>query len=290
MRISLSRRQCPRTRRTAALLVAGATLGILLGSPAARAVSISGLSATLLGSNSADLFDDTAAQKRVRDSQVDVLSSGATSFATRYAAVVGADVSTANTTTVTLNARYRITFSVNANAGEAWQLVIDTSRYGALTLVDDGTGSARSTLGAVTVTRTGAGTLAGSLGLAAVANLQGGANANRVVSQTGSAMLSGVGTGGAQNVRLDFSFNASARSSRTGSNGDEAAVRLGLDSALTGFSADDYPGPGSRSLAGDGHFVTVTLVPEPSAWLLVALGLVGIELFARSRRRRVAPI
>jgi hypothetical protein len=275
----------------AALLAASIALGIFLGAPVpARAVSITGLSATLLGTNSADFFQDTAARKRVRDSQIDVLAGSATSFTTRYAAVVGADVSTAATTLLTLNARYRITFSVNANAGQAWQLMIDTARYGALTLVDDGTGSARATLGAVTLTRSGAGTLAGSLGLAALPNLQGGANANQAVSQTGSAVLSGVGTGAAQSVTLNFSFSAGARSSRTGSNGDEAAVRLGLDSALTGFSADDYPGPGSRSLAGDGHFVTATLVPEPSAWLLLTTGLTGIELLARRRRQHLAPL
>lgn len=270
------------------LLLAGA--GTL--PEAASALSLTGLSATLGAGNSANLFTDTVASKAARQSGVAVVASSATGFTTRYSAVVASDRENRPTQTITLNARYTITFQVSASVGEAWQLLVGNSRVGALTIVDDGlTGSATAAMTALTVTRSGAGTQTGSLNLAAVTSLTGGASNDRPVSQISSAVISGVGTGALQTVTLSFAWNMSATSTRPAgaTNGDEAAVRLGRDSALTGFSADNYPGFGGRVLANDGQFVSVTLVPEPAPWLLTLFGLLGLELMARRHRRLHPP-
>ena len=144
----------------------------------------------------------------------------------------------------------------------------------------------------MTGVRGGAGSLsAGSLGLAAVGTASNTASPatspNVAFAQTGSATLSGVGTGGAQLVTLTFSFTASAQTIDTpggGPAGDEAALRMGLDSALSFFSADDYPGVGGRTLAGDGVLVGVTLIPEPETAALLWLGLGGLVVLGRDRR------
>jgi hypothetical protein len=91
---------------------------------------------------------------------------------------------------------------------------------------------------------------------------------------------------------MTFSFSASARtidSSGGGPQGDEAAVRLGMDSALSSFTADDYPGVGGRTLSGDGIVVTAGLVPlpvpEPETAALLGLGLGGLAFMGTGRRR-----
>lgn len=103
---------------------------------------------------------------------------------------------------------------------------------------------------------------------------------NLDINQTSNFALTGL-SGNFQLI-LDFTWTASAFS-----NNDEGAVRLGLESSALGVSADDYPGPGSRTLANDGHFVdvvaTVTAVPEPSTALLIGLGLTMLAS-VRSRR------
>jgi len=271
-------------RRLAATLLACAlALGAVLP---ASAATISGLSATLAGTNSANSFDDSGDTRTARQSSVAVQSTGAAAFSTRYAMVVASNRGNGGGPDLTIShiASYTITFDVNALAGEAWQLVISTSRVGALTLVTDSNGGASASLGAVTGTRSGEGSLAsGGLGVGAVTSLFGGAGGNAPFAQSSAAVITGVGTGAAQSVTLAFSFTASAASDN-----DQAAVRMGLDSALTGgFSADDYPGVGARTQANDGHLVSVVLTPEPGTGALCALGLSVLAL-RRSRRARSA--
>jgi hypothetical protein len=244
-----------------------------------------GLSVALGGSNSANQLVDTTAPPitRIRTSSVSVVSSTALSFQTRYALTVGTDIGNNASITENHTANYTITFAVNQTAGRPWTLSFDTGRLGALTLVDDGNGSATATLGAVTATRTGTGTLTGSLGLGAVTTLTGAAGGNTPFNQTGSAVITGVGTGANQNITLTFSFTASTTSTRQGNNGDEAAVRMGIAGNATSYTAGNYPGVGSRTLASDGHFVTATLVPEPTTGVLLALGLFGLARLGRRR-------
>jgi hypothetical protein len=251
----------------------------------AAALSIVGLSVALGGTNSANQLVDTTTPPvtRIRTSSVAVVSSTPLSFQTRYALTVGTDIGNNASITENHTANYTITLSVNQTAGAPWMLSFDTGRLGALTLVDDGNGGATATLGAVTGTRTGAGALTGSLGLAAVPTLTGTAGGNTPFSQTGSGVITGVGTGANQSITLTFSFTASTTSTRQGNNGDEAAVRMGIAGNATSYTAGNYPGVGGRTLGSDGHFVTATLVPEPTTAVLMALGLVGLARFGRRR-------
>jgi hypothetical protein len=270
------------------VLVAGAGfyLALLLHPAAARAVTISGLTIGLNGTDSADVFEDLPTSSRIGLSTLTLDSSSSTGFTTRYTMDVGTDIGNNPSVSISQTASFNITFQVNANLGETWNLFIDTSRLGALTLVNDGTGPASVTLGAVTGTRSGAGTLAGSLGLGAVGTLSGNAGGNTAFNQSGSAVISGTGTGSGQAVTLNFGWTASASSTKgPGPNGtgDEAALRMGIDSAMSSFSADNYPGVGSRLIALDGYWVRLRAAPEPDTFGMLALGLVGLALAGRRR-------
>jgi len=214
------------------------------------------------------------------------VSSSANSFQTRYAMLVGTDIGNNATITENFTANYTITLSILGGLGENWQLIIDTSRVGALTIINDGNGSASATLGAVTGGATG-GALTGSLGLAAVGTTTNAGVAttspNTPFAQTSSALLTGVGTGAVQTVTLSFSWTAGTTSTRQGNNGDEAAVRMGQTSTATFYTADDYPGAGARTQALDGHFVSATLIPEPETAFLLASGLLGLGWSSRRR-------
>jgi hypothetical protein len=275
-----------RPARRVAFALAVWSLALLLQPAAALAVTISGLTAALDGSNSADVYQDLPTSSRLGESTLNVLSSSSTDFTTRYAMVVGADIGNQPTVSITQTASFTITFQVNANAGELWNLFIDASRVGALTLVNDSNGGATATLGAVTGTNGGAGTLSGSLGVAAVPTLSGNGGGNTPFDETTSAVISGIGTGSGQMVTLNFTWTASATSTRgNGRNGagDEAAVRMGIDTPMTAFSADDYPGVGNRSLSLDGFFVRLRAAPEPDTFALLAFGLLGLALAGRRR-------
>jgi hypothetical protein len=172
---------------------------------------------------------------------------------------------------------------VTETAGVAWTASVDVLRNGARTIVDDGNGSAQVTLNALTVTHAGAGSLVGSLNLAGVGTLSSAASQNQGFNQSSSATITGVGTGAAQVMSLTFTFTASARTVVAGNQGDEGALRMGMDSALGSFSADNYPGVGGRTLANDGMFVSAS-VPEAGAEALLALGLIGLAWFDSKRR------
>jgi predicted secreted protein len=269
--------------------LAGVGLALLLHPAAASAtITLSGLSATVDGSDSPDVFQDLPTSSRLGLSTLNVQSSSSIGFTTRYAMDVGTDIGNNPTVSISQTASFTITFQVNANVGEVWNLYIDASRVGALTLVNDGTGPATATLGAVTGTAGGAGTLTGSLGVAAVPTLSGNTGGNRPFNETTSAVISGIGTGSGQTVTLNFTWNASATSTKGGGpngTGDEAAVRMGIDSTMSSFSADDYPGVGNRSLALDGFFVRLRAAPEPGTFALLALGLLGLAFSGRRRPR-----
>jgi hypothetical protein len=188
---------------------------------------------------------------------------------------------------------FTITFAVTESAGWSWAVSVDVVRSGAMTIVSDGNGSANVTLDALSVIHSGAGVLGASLDLGAVGTLSNagapGTSPDQAFSQASTASITGVGTGGAQIVTLVFSFTASASTVDPAGGlvqGDEAALRMGLDSSLGAFTADDYPGAGARTLANDGISVTAAVLPEPRADALLALGLIALAWFDSPRSRR----
>ena len=75
--------------------------------------------------------------------------------------------------------------------------------------------------------------------------------------------------------------------SRSRSDDDESGARLGHNSSsVTGcVSPCTYPGAGSRNVATDGHFVTITAeaIPEPGTLSLLVVGLSGLARWGRRR-------
>jgi hypothetical protein len=271
-----------------------AVSGLLAAGPA-EALTISGVG---YSDASTSAFDDSGPTGTVAASSAAVTASDPTGFTLRYEAVVGADLGGAGGSSVSqgFTASLTITFEVTELAGVAWLVDVDVVRAGALTIVSDGSGTGLVTLDALTVTHAGAGSLVGSLDLAALSLGNASdptASPDLGFAQASAAGVSGVGTGAAQLVTLVFTFTATAASLDAPAglvHGDEAALRMGRDSALSSFTADDYPGAGGRSLAGDGLFVTASqgTVPEPRADALIALGLIALGWFDRSQRRAAA--
>jgi len=282
--------------RFAVQLVIGMLLAALSAAPA-PAATLSSISITKNGGNTADFFDDSGSSISAVQSIAAITASTPTTLETRYTAVVSADRDGAppGTTVQSFTGDFSITFSVTATASNAWYLTLDVLRIGAQTIISDGNGNASVALGALTGTETGAGSVtSGSLDLPALATLSNaGAEAtspDAPFSQATSAVIAGIGTGAAQTVILGFVFDASATAVDPAGGGapraDEAALRLGLDSALSGFTADDYPGAGLRNLDTDGILVLFSLeeAPEPGTALMLGLGLLGLGLQRRLRR------
>lgn len=254
-------------------------LGLLLGS-SAQAFTISGVSAvTNPGDSGAISSGDING-----DSQTSVTNAGGSTAetvgatmtaGTRYGQFLAADNSWGNSY-ASSTADYTVTMNITPDdANTIYDLQIDTTRLGALTLVDDD-------FYACCYSSADIGSVAGSVGGVADAGLSMGAlginssPTNLEIDQVASITLSGLS--GNYTLVLDFVWTADAWS-----NNHEGAVRLGLVGTGSGVSADDYPGVGGRTLAGDGHFVDVTatvtsVIPEPTTALLVGLGLAGLAL------------
>ena len=168
---------------------------------------------------------------------------------------------------------------------------VDVVRNGAMTIINDGNGSANVTLNALTVTHSGAGVLGSEprprrRGHARPTRALRAPRRTRPSTRPRRPRSTGFGTGVAQVVTLVFTFTGSATTVDPAGGqvqGDEAALRMGIDSILGSFTADDYPGPGGRTLANDGIFVSAA-VPEPAAEALLAVGLIGLAWFDYSRR------
>jgi len=262
---------------------------VLLSAPVAQSITISSVS-IVRNAGDSELQSTFNSEG---NSAVSVTSAGGTtadgvgvivSAGTRYAQYAWAD-NTVGTTTLSTTADYSVTMEIiSGNAGTVYDLQIDTTRQGALTLVDDSTfySCCYSSAEIGSVTGTLGGVVNGGLALGGLTANQG--PDNLVINQTGTG-ISLVGLTGNTSLALNFTWTAEVFS-----NNDEGAVRLGLESATSGVAADAYPGPGGRAIGNDGHFVvvratvtSVTLIPEPGTAVLLGLGLLGLS--ARKVRR-----
>ena len=236
-------------------------------------------------------FEDSSFTDFERDSATSVVDAGGSAAnslgasvtaGTRYAEYAWAD-NGFGVTNPSFTADYRVTLDITGvSVGTIFDLEIDTSRLGALTLVEDccfgSTMFASASIGALTALVNG--TPDGGLAMAALSlndpvSLSG-SPLNQDINQSSTVTLSGLNSSNTQFV-LDFTWM-----SEVFSNNDEAALRLGLESSVPGVSADDYPGVGSRTIADDGHFVgftaTVTAAaPEPTLLLLMVVGFAVVR-------------
>ncbi len=207
--------------------------------------------------------------------------------ATRYTSNVAADRPVAfsgGTARATMNTDYTVTVTTNAPLTHTYDLVVNTSILGELTLLDD-TSVGNGTAVISDVTGRLNGNVTGGLGLAGIAesfSVGTGVNAAEERNKFAANSINLGSFTGPQSFALRFTFSTEARSPQHALGGDEAAVRLGSSGPLGGANADEYPGPGDvvdRNQSLDGHFVTViatiTAVPEPSSALLLLSCLAG---------------
>ena len=257
-------------------------LSAFLLSPA-QAITIGGVTATTNPGDSGSVTstfgdeegDSLASVRNAGGSAAETVGATVTA-GTRYAQYLFAD-NTTGTTNAASTADYTVNMTITPDdPNTVYDLQIDTTRLGALTLVDD------STFWACCFSSADIGSVAASVGGVAETDLEMAAletnssPTNLEINQAASFTISGLT--GVYNLVLDFVWTAAAWS-----NNDEGAVRLGLTSTTGGVSADDYPGSGGRIAANDGHFVNVTatvtsVIPEPSTALLLGMGLAGLSL------------
>ncbi|MDG1945187.1 MAG: thrombospondin type 3 repeat-containing protein [Halioglobus sp.] len=169
----------------------------------------------------------------------------------RYAQFVWADNSFGTTNHAPTSA-YNVTIDITSpNPSTVYDLQIATTRIGAITLADDSsfyaTVYASAQIGELEAHVNGV--ISPALSLTSLFTND--APLNLVVDQASGTTITGLS--GDYQLIMHFEWD-----SAVWSNNDEAAVRLGLESTTQFVDADNYPGLGSRTLALDGHFVTVT--------------------------------
>ncbi len=208
-------------------------------------------------SNPNEVVPGTAsAASRERQSMVEVLSSPAGAFTTRYSSLIttDSDGAGAGAGVESIGSDYQIDFDVTAPG--AYILTVATSISGDMHLINDGS-SASADVGPINGFSTGGTLMSGSLDIADPGIISGSGGGTNPMADGSSATIFGVSNGAAIPHNLHFVFTQIVQSAAGG--GDEAAVRLGINSSIATETAGDYPGSPARVQTDDGHFVTVTL-------------------------------
>jgi hypothetical protein len=238
----------PRAYRIAGLVLGVALLAAAAVSPAHAAlssVSNSTTGATCSGGGSSD--------GDCRNSVGFSTPSNGTTFTSRYAWNINADVGVASTHDTSGTAKHNVSFTAVAPGG--YSLQINTSRVGAMGRRSDVSGcDGAADVGGVTGT-TNIALTSGSLNLADPGNVgNGGGDSSTPYSQSSSAQIIRSSNGVGQSHTLTFTWSGSVRS-----NSCEASVRQGeSEGTVTGCDVCGYPGDPGRTQASDGHFVSVT--------------------------------
>jgi len=248
---------------------------LLLSVAPAGALTIQIDSVSLGSGNTADSANNVSAVQvlTASDSVPDAAGGPFAEVDARWAGSVFADDASASAT-----ANWQITFTVIANPGIVYNLVILQELTGAFTFIDDSLGGATGSIGELT------GTLGGVPNplLTMPMGVDGTATTTTTASVPfqRSRLLELPSLVGTQTFTLEFSFDSDAQSLS-----DQIAVQLGLPG---GIAAADYPGVGDRDASLDGHHLSLStrvIVPEPGTFALVALGLVGLAARGRTRCR-----
>lgn len=242
--------------RFVSLVLAGITGGVLLAGVQNARAQLS--FPTLTNSSNPDetVAGTPTAPSRERKSFLEVLSSPAGSFVTRYSSLIttDGDGAGAGAGVESIGSDYQLDFT--ATAPGAYILTVNTSISGDMHLVNDGS-SASADVGPINGFSTGGTFTSGSFDIADPGAIAGNGGASNGMADGSSATIFGVSNGVAVNHNLHFVFTQIVTSAAGG--GDEAAVRLGINSSIATETAGDYPGSPARTLADDGHFVTVTI-------------------------------
>jgi hypothetical protein len=197
-----------------------------------------------------------SAASRERQSLVQLISSPAGAFTTRYASLITTDSDGAGASAgvESIASDYQIDFNVTAPGG--YDLTVTTSLSGDMHLVNDGS-SASADIGPVNGASTGGAVTSGTFDIADAGITAGSGGASTGISDGSVATVFGVSNGAPVAHSLHFVFTQIVTSAAGG--GDEAAVRLGINSSIATETAGDYPGSPARVQDDDGHFVTVTV-------------------------------
>lgn len=257
-------------------------LSLLFLAAPAGALTIEIDSVSLGAGNTADSANNASAAEilTASDSVPDVTGGPFAVVDAHWQGSVWADDALASAT-----ADWQITFTVTANPGVVYNLVILQELAGAFTFVDDSIGNATGSVGAVS------GTLGGLPNplLTMPVGVDGAqtccpadppADPPSFPFQR-SRLLELESLVGTQTFTLGFTFDINAQSTT-----DQIAVQLGLPGSI---GAAAYPGIGGRDPSTDGHHLSLSTrvisapVPEPGTFTLLALGLIGL---GRMRWRR----
>jgi hypothetical protein len=177
-------------------------------------------------------------------------------------------------------ARYRVEFDVVSVPGESWTLSLAHALNGAFSRISDGYndgigfqdgGGDLSVDGPVLASvQVDAGSPVAFNATAAPTSVSDGIGGPSTTVNTPFSAAAGTQIGGSGDahvtveILIDLHAFSNSNTAFPTANGDELAIRLGKSDTIdSNVTAGGYPGLGGRNIAGDGHFLTVTVEGTP---------------------------